>query len=402
MSEAPVDVRSELPLEGVTVVAVEQAVAAPLATRHLADLGARVIKIEHPDGGDFARSYNTDVEGLSSFFVWLNRSKESVAVDLKTSQGIAIVQTLISSADVFVQNLSPGAAQRLGLGADELRKDSPRLIAVSMSGYGNDGPESHRRAYDMLVQGEAGVTAVTGTPHDAVKVGIAVADIAAGMYAYSGVLTALFRRERYGVGSTVDVSMFDAVVEWMGYPLNVAKYTKSEPGRHGVAHPSLAPYDAFPTAGGQRVLIGVQNDSGWRRLLAALELDRIGEDPRLATNIGRVAHRDEVNAAISQVTAALSAEDLMRRLDEAGVPAGRLNSVTELISHPQLVERARWVKVQSEVGELDAVKPPLIFDGFEPRMDPIPRLGAQTDEVLRSLGYPLDSIEALRAEGVIA
>ncbi|MFC7974076.1 CaiB/BaiF CoA transferase family protein [Streptomyces cinereoruber] len=393
-----------LPLEGITVVAVEQAVAAPFATRQLADLGARVVKVERPDGGDFARGYDTAARGLASHFVWCNRGKESVAIDLKDPRGLALVRRMAAGADVFVQNLAQGAAARLGLDAATLCAAHPRLIAVDVSGYGAEGPYAHRRAYDMLVQCEAGLVSVTGTPEQPVKSGIPAADIAAGMYAFSGVLAALVRRGATGRGGPVEVSLLDSLAEWMGHPLHHGMHGGGAPARTGLAHAVIAPYDAYPTADGGLVLLSVQNDREWRRL-AGQVLGRadLADDPAFATNAARVAGRAATDAVVAAALAPLTAEEALARLDAAGIACARLNSVAELAEHPQLTARDRWREVESPAGPLRSLLPPIVFpDAPEPRMDRIPSLGQDTDEVLAELGLREAEVKALREAGVVA
>ncbi|MFJ5140355.1 CaiB/BaiF CoA transferase family protein [Streptomyces sp. NPDC088707] len=393
-----------LPLEGTTVVAVEQAVAAPFATRQLADLGARVVKIERPDGGDFARGYDTAARGLASHFVWCNRGKESVAVDLKDPRGLALVERLVAGADVFVQNLAQGAAARLGLDAATLCAAHPRLIAVDVSGYGAAGPYAHKRAYDMLVQCEAGLVSVTGTPEQPVKSGIPAADIAAGMYAFSGVLAALVRRGTTGRGGPVEVSLLDSLAEWMGHPLHYGMHGGTPPARTGLAHAVIAPYDAYPTADGGLVLLSVQNDREWRRLAEqVLGRPDLADAPEFSTNTARVAGRAATDAVVAAALAPLTAPEALARLDAAGIACARLNSVAELADHPQLTARDRWREVGSQVGPLRSLLPPIVFpDAPEPRMDRIPALGQDTDEVLGELGLPEAEVKELRRAGVIA
>ncbi|MET9723359.1 CaiB/BaiF CoA transferase family protein [Streptomyces zaomyceticus] len=393
-----------LPLDGITVVAVEQAVAAPFATRQLADLGARVVKIERPDGGDFARGYDTAARGLASHFVWCNRGKESVAVDLKDPRGLALARRMVAGADVFVQNLAQGAAARLGLDAAALCAAHPRLIAVDVSGYGAEGPYAHKRAYDMLVQCEAGLVSVTGTPDRPVKSGIPAADIAAGMYAFSGVLAALVRRGTTGRGGPVEVSLFDSLAEWMGHPLHHGVHGGTAPARTGLAHAVIAPYDAYPTADGGLVLLSVQNDREWRRLAEqVVGRPELAVDPAFATNTARVAGRAATDAVVAEALAPLTTAEALARLDAAGIACARLNSVAELADHPQLTARDRWREVGSPVGPLRSLLPPIVFpDAPEPRMDRIPALGQDTDEVLAELGVPEGEVKELREAGVIA
>ncbi|MEU8675908.1 CaiB/BaiF CoA-transferase family protein [Streptomyces sp. NPDC048560] len=393
-----------LPLDGVTVVAVEQAVAAPFATRQLADLGARVVKIERPDGGDFARGYDTAARGLASHFVWCNRGKESVAVDLKDPRGLAVVRQLIGEADVFVQNLAQGAAARLGLDAATLCAAHPRLVAVDISGYGAGGPYAHKRAYDMLVQCEAGLVSVTGTPGHPVKAGIPAADIAAAMYAFSGVLAALLRRGTTGRGGPVEVSMLDALTEWMGHPLHHGMHGGEAPARTGLAHSVIAPYDAYATADGERVLLSVQNDREWRRLTEqVLGRPELADDPAFATNAARTANRERTDAVVARALGALTVKEALAGLDAAGIACARLNTVADVAAHPQLAARDRWREVESPAGALRALLPPITLPGgSEPRMGAVPALGEHTDATLRALGMTGEQTAALRRDGVIA
>ncbi|WP_055543423.1 CaiB/BaiF CoA transferase family protein, partial [Streptomyces neyagawaensis] len=357
---SPTGTGDPLPLDGLTVVAVEQAVAAPFATRQLADLGARVIKVERVDGGDFARGYDTAARGLASHFVWCNRGKESLALDLKEPRGLDVVRRLVTDADVFVQNLAHGAAARLGLDAATLCAAHPRLIAVDISGYGACGPYADKRAYDMLVQCEAGLVSVTGTPEQPVKAGIPAADIAAGMYAFSGVLAALVRRGTTGRGGPVEVSMLEALAEWMGHPLHHTLHGGTPPVRTGLAHAVIAPYDAYPTADGGRVLLSVQNDREWRRLTEqVLGRPELADDPAFATNPARVAHRDRTDEAVAKALGVLDADEAVARLEAAGIACARLRDVHDLAEHPQLAARDRWREVGSPVGPLRALLPPI-------------------------------------------
>ncbi|MET9100254.1 CaiB/BaiF CoA transferase family protein [Streptomyces antibioticus] len=392
------------PLEGVTVVAVEQAVAAPFATRQLADLGARVIKVERVDGGDFARGYDTAAASLASHFVWCNRGKESIALDLKDPRGLDVVRRLIADADVFVQNLAQGAAARLGLDAATLCAAHPRLIAVDVSGYGSGGPYADKRAYDMLVQCEAGLVSVTGTPGQPVKAGIPAADIAAGMYAFSGVLAALVRRGTTGRGGPVEVSMLEALAEWMGHPLHHTIHGGTPPERTGLAHAVIAPYDAYPTADGSRVLLSVQNDREWRRLAErVLGRPGLGTDPEFATNAARVRHRERTDALVSEALGALGTDEALALLEAAGIACARLRDLRELNEHPQLAARERWREVGSPVGPLRALLPPITLPGgSEARMGDVPALGEHTEALLRAAGMTDEEIAALRRDGVAA
>ncbi|MGW0735744.1 CaiB/BaiF CoA transferase family protein [Streptomyces sp. NPDC002851] len=393
-----------LPLDGITVVAVEQAVSAPFATRQLADLGARVIKVERPDGGDFARGYDTAAGGLASHFVWANRGKESLALDLKDPRGLEAIRRLIADADVFVQNLAQGAAARLGLDAASLCAAHPRLVAVDISGYGAGGPYADKRAYDMLVQCEAGLVSVTGTPEQPVKAGIPAADIAAAMYAFSGVLAALLRRGTSGRGGPVEISMLEALAEWMGHPLHHAMHGGEPPARTGLAHAVIAPYDAYPTADGARVLLSVQNDREWRRLAElVLERPELADDPEYATNAARTAHRAAVDELVAKALAGLDADTALGRLEAAGIACARLRDVTEVAAHPQLAARERWREVDSPVGPLRALLPPVTLPGgAEPVMGRVPGLGEHSEALLRSVGMRDAEIAALRRDGVIA
>ena len=392
----------QLPLEGVTVVSLEQAVAAPLATRHLADLGARVIKIERVDGGDFARAYDEAVNGIGTHFVWLNRSKESLALDLKSERGLSILHEIIAASDVLIQNLAPGAAERLGCSAATLRASRPELVVVDLSGYGSSGPFRDRKAFDMLVQAESGLISVTGTEEHPAKTGVPSADIAAGLYTFSAVLSALFRRLRTGEGASIEVSMFDSLVEWLGHPMYMAMYTNSRVPRMGLSHAAIAPYDAYPTKDGE-VLIGIQNERGWRQLVTVV-FDRpdLVEHPDYATNVLRCRHRVQLDALMAKMTSVFTSGELSARLDAAGVPAARLNDLHAMIDHPQLAERDRWRDVETENGTVRAVLPPITYGDVLARMGPVPSLGRDTDAVLAELGYSTDQIASLRSEGVVA
>ncbi|KAA0086674.1 CoA transferase [Mycolicibacterium sp. P9-64] len=389
-----------LPLEGVTVVAIEQAVAAPLATRSLADLGARVIKVERIDGGDLARGYDNVVHGTGAHFVWLNRGKESLAVDLKTERGRDIVRRLIDQADVFLQNLAPGAAERLGFGADELRSVQDELVVVNMSGFGRGGPMEQRKAYDMLIQAEAGLISITGTPDTPVKTGIPTSDIAAGMYASQAVLAALLRRFRTGAGATIDVAMLDATVEWMGHALYTQMHTGAQPPRMGLSHSSIAPYDAYPTSDGE-VLIGVQNDRGWRTLVTEVfGAPELAEDPRFATNVARVQNRHECDTIVASHTRRWMAADLDVRLAAAGVPAAQVKYLDQVLEHPQLRQRDRWRTVDTEHGSTEALLPPATFADVEARMDDVPALGQHTHALLAQAGLDPATVDAAIDAGI--
>ncbi len=390
-----------LPLEGITVVALEQAVAAPFATRQLADLGARIIKIERPGTGDFARHYDETVKGMASHFVWLNRSKESLTLDLKKEGAGEVLGRLISSADVFVQNLAPGAAERLDLGASELRERHPRLVHCGISGYGGGGPYTQKKAYDLLVQCEAGLVSITGTPETPSKVGISVADIAAGMYAYSGILSALFRRERTGEGATIEVSMLEALGEWMGFPAYFAGYGGEEPRRSGASHAAIAPYGPFACADGQIVFLGIQNEREWGAFCAGvLGRAALAEEERFRTNTGRVENREALHAEIERVFSRLSSDEAIERLEAAGIANARMRTVRQFLDHPQLEARDRWREFGSPAGPLRGLLPPATLEGTEPMMAPIPAVGEHTQSILRTLGYDEAEISTLKQDGV--
>jgi itaconate CoA-transferase len=375
-----------LPLTGITVVALEQAVAAPFATRQLADLGARVIKVERPDGGDFARGYDTAVLGQASYFVWLNRGKESVELDLKTERGRQVLSALVARADVFVQNLAPGAADRLGFAAADLTVRHPRLICCSISGYGPDGPYRPKKAYDLLVQCETGLLTVTGTPGQPSKAGISVADIAAGMYAYSGVLTALYERERTGGGTTFDVSLLDALGEWMSQPFYYHVYGQHPVRRTGARHASISPYGPYAAADGQ-VFIGLQNDREWAVLCdRVLHQPELISDERFRTNPDRLAHDDEVTQIVERALAELPADEVTALLDDAGIANARMRTPAEFAAHPQLEARNRWREVDSPAGPLRALLPPVTVPGRQAAMGAVPAAGQHTEAILAEFG----------------
>ena len=390
----------ELPLSGVTVVSVEQAVAAPFATRQLADLGARVIKIERPGAGDFARSYDTTVKGQASYFVWLNRGKQSLSLDLKATAGPAILTRLIDRADVFVQNLAPGSAARMGLSATTLRARDQRLIVCDISGYAPDGPLGHRRAYDLLIQCETGLLSVTGSPDAPAKAGISVADIAGGMYAFSSVLAALYTRERTGAGAALQVSLFESLTEWMAQPMYYAMYTGTPPERTGTSHATIAPYGAFRTGAGGTVQLAVQNDREWHRLCEqVLRRPELADDPRFATNPARVAARAELHREIEAALIPYPPDEVLARLDAAQIANARFNTVGDLLAHPQLEHR--WAEVDSPAGPVRVLPSPISASGAAPTLGPIPAVGQHTGLILAELGLTDAEVAALREAGTV-
>jgi itaconate CoA-transferase len=391
-----------LPLDGLLVVTVEQAVAAPFASRQLADLGARVIKVERPGTGDFARSYDATVKGLASHFVWTNRSKESLTLDLKRPEAAGVMTTLLSRADVFLHNLAPGAMARLGFATAALRASHPRLIVCEISGYGSTGPYREKKAYDLLVQSEAGLVSITGTPDTPSKVGVSIADIAAGMYAFSSILATLLQRQTTGEGAALDISMFDSVAEWMGYPAYYAMYTGTPPERSGASHPAIAPYGPYEAGDGKVVFIGLQNDREWERFCAeVLERRDLIDDGRFASNASRVAHRAALDAIITVAFSSRSAAEIVARLDAAQIANARMNDVIEFLDHPQLAARDRWREVDSPVGPIRALVPPFGIEGVEPRLGRIPAVGEHTDAVLNELGIDRTTISNWRAAGIV-
>lgn len=390
------------PLDGITVISLEHAIAAPFCTRQLADLGARVIKVERPGGGDFARAYDERVNGEASHFVWVNRSKESLTLDLKQPAALAVLQELVAGADVLVQNLAPGAAARMGLGAQVLQEKHPALIVCDISGYGEDGPYRDKKAYDLLIQSEAGFLSVTGTPDDPCKSGNSIADIAAGMYAYTGILAALMQRGKTGKGSHIDVSMLESLAEWMGYPMYYAYDGASPPPRSAASHATIYPYGPFPAGDGGTVMLGLQNEREWRAFCDKVLLrPELASDPRFDSNARRNEHREALRALIVDTFGALSAAQVLERLDTAQIANARMNDMAGLWAHPQLQARERWRQVGSPAGDIPALLPAGRQSAFDYRMDPVPAVGQHTDAILRSLGRGDDAIAALRAAGAV-
>ncbi len=390
------------PLDGITVVSLEHAIAAPFCTRQLADMGARVIKIERPGSGDFARGYDERVRGLSSHFVWTNRSKESLTLDLKREEAGGIMDRLLESADVLVQNLAPGAAARLGLSFEALHQKYPRLIVCDISGYGEGGPYQDKKAYDLLIQSESGFLSVTGTKDDPVKAGCSIADIAAGMYAYSAILNALLLRQRTGLGSRLDVSMLESMVEWMGFPMYYAFEGAAPPVRAGAAHASIYPYGPFPVGDGSTIMLGLQNEREWRVFCAqVLRQADLAEDPRFLSNSQRTANRDALRDLIVAAFSDLSVAQVTQRLEDAQIANARVNDMAGVWAHPQLQARARWSQVDSPAGTLPALLPPASSNAFAPRMAAVPSVGQNTDAVLASLGYAPDQVAQFHASEVV-
>lgn len=390
------------PLDGVVVIALEQAVAAPFATRQLADLGARVIKVERPVTGDFARHYDETVLGQSSHFVWINRGKESVALNLKTPEGVEILEALLSRADVLVQNLRPGALEQLGFSAERMQRQFPRLIACNISGYGPDGPLRERKAYDLLIQAESGLLSITGTPEKPAKVGVSIADIAAGMYALTSILSAIIHRGRTEKGTVIEVSMLEALAEWMGYPLNFTHFSGTPPARSGAHHATIAPYGPYPVADGREVFLGVQNDREWRAFCTVvLERPELGAEARFVTNSQRIENREALEKEILQVFSQLDLEEALKRLERAHIAYARLNTVEELWNHPQLRARKRWRMVDTEKGAIEALLPPMNLWGVEPVMGAVPALGEHTQAILEELGLSEEKVRGLLQKGVI-
>jgi itaconate CoA-transferase len=390
------------PLDGITVISFEQAIAAPFCTRQLADMGARVIKIERPDVGDFARHYDERVRGLASHFVWTNRSKESLTLDIKHPAAADILERLLASADVLVQNLAPGAAARQGLSFEALHAAHPRLIVCDISGYGEGGPYQDKKAYDLLVQSESGFVSVTGSPDVPAKAGCSISDIAAGMYAYSGILNALLLRQKTGQGSRLDVSMLESMVEWMGYPMYYAFEGAPPPPRTGAAHATIYPYGPFPAGDGGTLMLGLQNEREWQAFCErVLGQSALAADERFASNSRRVANRDALRAIIVQAFATLTLAQVIERLEAAQIANASVNDMAGVWAHPQLRARQRWRDIGSPKGTLPALLPPGGSDAFTPRMDPVPDVGQHTDAVLTALGYGADDIARLRAEKAV-
>ena len=390
------------PLDGITVISLEHAIAAPFASRQLADLGARVIKVERPGVGDFARAYDTRVKGEASHFVWTNRSKESLTLDLKNPDALAALTDLLQGADVLLQNLAPGAAARMGLSWEALHAKHPKLIVCDISGYGEDGPYRDKKAYDLLIQSEAGFLSITGTPETPSKAGCSMADIAAGMYAFTSILSALLLRAKTGEGSHIDVSMLESLGEWMGYPMYYAYEGAPPPPRTGAAHASIYPYGPFPAGDGGTVMLGLQNEREWKVFCEVVLQDAaLAQDERFDANYKRNSNRDALRALIVEAFARLSTAEVEARLDQAQIANARMNDMAGLWAHPQLKARERWRQVESPAGEIPALLPPGRSNAFDYRMDAVPRVGEHSEAILRELGRSAEQIEALRAAKAI-
>jgi itaconate CoA-transferase len=394
------------PLEGIIVVALEHAIAAPFCTRQLADLGARVIKVERPGAGDFARSYDSRVQGLSSHFVWTNRNKESLTLDLKHAEAAEVLGRLLARADVLVQNLAPGAAARMGLSHEALAAAHPRLIVCDISGYGDDperrGPYRDKKAYDLLIQSESGFLSITGTPDEPAKAGCSIADIAAGMYAYSGILAALIERSSTGRGKRIDISMLESMLEWMSYPLYYAFEGAAPPPRSGAAHATIYPYGPFPAGDGGIVMLGLQNEREWQVFCErVLEHAALARDPRFASNAARTVGRDALREIIVAAFATMSTEQVVARLDAAQIANARVNTMADVWRHPQLQARGRWSEIATPAGAVPALLPPAAHDRDDDRMDAVPALGAHTDALLAELGLDAAAIARLHREGAV-
>ena len=392
------------PLDGITVISLEHAIAAPFCTRQLADLGARVIKIERPKVGDFARGYDQRVNGLASHFVWTNRSKESLTLDVKHAQAQPIMESLLAKADVLVQNLAPGAAERLGLGFETLHKKYPQLIVCNISGYGDGGSYTNKKAYDLLVQSEGGFLSVTGGSgeHEMAKAGCSIADIAAGMYAYSGILAALQLRQKTNKGSELDVSMLESLVEWMGYPLYYAYQQQTPPERTGAAHATIYPYGPFAIGSKGTVMLGLQNEREWQAFcMDVLQQPELLDEEKFSSNFARSGNREELKKIILECFAQLSVAEVLQRLNDAGIANAQVNDMEQVWQHPQLKERKSWRDVQTSAGTIPALLPPARNNNFEPRMDPIPDLGEHNNSLLAELGYTAQQVTELTKNNVI-
>jgi itaconate CoA-transferase len=394
------------PLAGITVVTLEHAIAAPFCTRQLADLGARVIKVERPGVGDFARAYDTRVHGQASHFVWTNRSKESLTLDLKHAQAPEVLARLLKNADVLVQNLAPGAAARLGLSFEALHAQHPRLIVCDISGYGDDpvnpGPYRDKKAYDLLIQSEAGFLSITGSPDEPAKAGCSIADIAAGMYAYTNIMAALIQRGKTGTGCRIDVSMLESMAEWMSYPLYYAFDGAEPPPRAGASHATIYPYGPFVAGDGRTVMLGLQNEREWQLFCTkVLKQPGLASDERFNANARRVAAKPALQKIITDTFASLTLAEVVARLEDAQIANASVNTMRDVWVHPQLKARGRWVDVATPNGPMPALLPPGMPESFDPRMDAVPALGEHTAAVLAELGFAAAEIDTMRAEAAV-
>lgn len=390
------------PLDGVTVISLEHAIAAPFCTRQLADMGARVIKVERPGVGDFARAYDERVRGMASHFVWTNRSKESLTLNLKHPQAMEVLHELLKEADVLVQNLAPGASARMGLSFEDLKEQYPQLIVCDITGYGMGGPYEQKKAYDLLIQSESGFISVTGSPEEGAKAGCSIADIAAGMYAYSGILNALLLRGKTGRGSHVDVSMLESMVEWMNFPLYYAFEGATPPPRAGAAHATIYPYGPFPVGDGTKVMLGLQNEREWEVFCEkVIHQPALAADPQFDSNTNRVANRDLLAGLIHDAFADLTLDEVVERLEDARIANARVNEMKDVWAHPQLKARDRWREIDSPVGTLPALAPPGINNEFTPYMGSVPELGEHTEAILKALGRDAEAIDAMREAGAV-
>jgi len=385
------------PLDGITVISLEHAIAAPFCTRQLADLGARVIKIERPGTGDFARDYDQRVKGMSSHFTWTNRSKESLCLDLKNEKAFAVLLQLLKTADVLVQNLAPGATERMGLSPEKLKAMNPRLIVCDISGYGNDGPYRDKKAYDLLIQSEAGFLSVTGTKESPSKAGNSIADISAGMYAYTNILSALILRDKTGVGSHIDVSMLEALGEWMGFPMYYAFDGGSPPQRSGASHATIYPYGPFPVGDGNTIMLGLQNEREWLVFCEkVLQLPALAQEEKFSQNSKRHENRTELEKIIVDCFSNLNIEQVTQLLENASIANARMNDMQGLWNHPQLASRNRWAQIESPVGEVPALLPPGVNNQYDYRMDAVPAVGEHSEKILTELGLDATSIQELK------
>ncbi|UUI02467.1 CoA transferase [Oceanobacillus jeddahense] len=391
-----------LPLEGIKVISLEQAVAAPFASRQLADLGARVIKIERPGSGDFARDYDETVNGMSSHFVWLNRSKESLTLNIKSDDGKKIFKELLSDADILIQNLAPGAVERLGFDNEELHAINDQLIICHISGYGSEGAYAKKKAYDLIIQADSGLLSITGTDDFPSKAGISVADIAAGMYAYSGVLSSLIKRSKTKKGTVLDISMLEALGEWMGYPMYYSVYGNKQPKRTGAEHATIYPYGPFPVKYDDMVFFAIQNEREWKNFCEHILEDlELATDERFNMNSKRVDNKEQLQPIIESALIKRSAEEVLSLLEENKIANAQLNTMKQFFEHPQLMKRNRWFDMETPVGPIKSLLPPVLQSKDELNLTPIPEIGEQSESILQELGWDGEQIEQLRNNHII-